>query len=653
MYLLVTLLCVVTLFVTSSHFVNQEITLKWLALVTGTGLAGLATAFGGRKLHIPQKSVFCIIVFYLMYVLVFDCVSGFNLQLLVYSLCLFLLYIVMLQTVARCRTEYLFGIVAVAAFALALHGILQYAGMAASRNAFTVTGAFDNPAGFASALCLSLPFVLYFVRHSNIVLKIVAIVTAIVLLTATALSGSRAAMLACLISVILYTYKYSATRFKRVFKYVGLGLLLFSLPALYLLKKDSADGRLLIWQNTLKVAATHPLTGQGYSSFQSQYMPQQAAYFEANPDSRYAQLADNVLHPFNEFLLAVVEHGIVGVLCIIALAALTLRAYRRNRSDAAFAALLGLSAFAVVASFSYPCDYPFTWLVLTLCLAVIVSQPANPTVSPTRKFGVLSVLTLIFSAVLLATNFVLFHAETQWNRIARLSLAGQTEEVLPMYDNLYTTLGKSGIFLYNHAAELHETARYEQSLAVFARCIPYLNDMDVQMLLADNYKQLERYTEAERHLKLAANMCPARFMPLYRLATLYAATGRTAEAVALAQTIINKRVKIPSTTVSTIKRKTEKMLDSLALITELRTVRYDITIQALKDNDVFSCLMPLKPFKTMQPGQADLSLLLPDGTFGSGKLTDFDSGKRRSSQQYLYSRLQAAGTTTTMGRLPP
>jgi len=69
-------------------------------------------------------------------------------------------------------------------------------------------------------------------------------------------------------------------------------------------------------------------------------------------------------------------------------------------------------------------------------------------------------------------------------------LAGKTIEVLPEYDKLYSYLGKNGLFLYNHAAELHEVKEYEKSLLVFGLCLKHFNDMDMQMLLADNYKNL-------------------------------------------------------------------------------------------------------------------------------------------------------------------
>jgi tetratricopeptide (TPR) repeat protein len=134
--------------------------------------------------------------------------------------------------------------------------------------------------------------------------------------------------------------------------------------------------------------------------------------------------------------------------------------------------------------------------------------------------------------------------------------------MLPEYNRLYRQLGKNGLFLYNHAAELHEAGEFERSAAVFERSMRYYNDMDVQMLLADNYIELGKYAEAERHLKLAAAMCPARFMPLYGLAKLYGAVGRRDEALALAKIIINKSVKIPSPAVAAIKHEMRQLIEA-------------------------------------------------------------------------------------------
>lgn len=119
------------------------------------------------------------------------------------------------------------------------------------------------------------------------------------------------------------------------------------------------------------------------------------------------------------------------------------------------------------------------------------------------------------------------------------------------------------LFLYNYGAELHVAELWMESLRILTECTRGLNDTDVQMLLADNYSRLGEYNQAERHYSCAAQMCPNRFMPLYRLVKLYRQTGQCAEARQLARKIVTKPVKVPSYRVNRIKREMEEYLKSL------------------------------------------------------------------------------------------
>ncbi|MDR1339148.1 MAG: hypothetical protein LBK58_03725 [Prevotellaceae bacterium] len=94
---------------------------------------------------------------------------------------------------------------------------------------------------------------------------------------------------------------------------------------------------------------------------------------------------------------------------------------------------------------------------------------------------------LVLLALLLA-GVPLMKAEIRWNTVAKQSLTERTRDVWLEYDKLYKYPGKNGLFLYNHAAELHEVKEYEKSLSAFEQCIRYCNDMDVRMLYADNHK---------------------------------------------------------------------------------------------------------------------------------------------------------------------
>lgn len=72
--------------------------------------------------------------------------------------------------------------------------------------------------------------------------------------------------------------------------------------SIYYYKKDSADGRLLIWRVSIDMIADAPLVGHGIGTFENKYMYYQAQYFESHPYSKYEKLADNIVYPYNEFL---------------------------------------------------------------------------------------------------------------------------------------------------------------------------------------------------------------------------------------------------------------------------------------------------------------------------------------------------------------
>lgn len=59
----------------------------------------------------------------------------------------------------------------------------------------------------------------------------------------------------------------------------------------------------------------------------------------------------------------------------------------------------------------------------------------------------------------------------------------------------------------------------------------------------------------------AAAMCPVKFMPLYQLTELYLKTGQKLEARRLAQKILDKKVKVPSQVINSIKSKMRNLLN--------------------------------------------------------------------------------------------
>ena len=557
------LVCIASLFASSSQFVNVGVTPKWLGMMICVGIAGMVF----RKMAHPL-----LVIIAVCFLLIFTrnlITHRFCPSLLMYLCGLLLLLHLALQIYSVSSTRYLFGAIIVFALALSIYGILQYVGIMTSDNSnFAVKGNFDNPAGFASALACILPLCLFFLNEKTKYVKYTAIVSGILIAIAIVLSGSRTGILAVVTAILvwsLFQYKMTTRRFLSGIILATFGVAL--LISLYFLKKESADGRLLIWQNTWDMVAEKPVFGHGVGAFQEKYMLYQAAYFDTNADSRFAQLADNTLYPFNEYLFVLVEYGFVGLGIVTLLFLGLMFSYRRNPCEKKLTALMSLLALAVFSFFSYPFRYPFSWVMLFLNVSILAPVPNHrwkvlrfKHLKHTDLFYKSGMLLL--STGVLALSIGMIRAEITWYRIARQAIAGKMSEVSPEYERLYSWLGSNGFFLYNHAVELNITREFERSIVVFERCMRHNNDLDIQMFQAENFKELGKYAEAELLLKTAANMCPARFMPLYKLVKLYVETDRKDEALLLANKIMNKDVKIPSTTVDTIKNEMRQMLEA-------------------------------------------------------------------------------------------
>ncbi|HLP06354.1 MAG TPA: O-antigen ligase family protein [Paludibacter sp.] len=464
--------------------------------------------------------------------------------------------------------EWLFAGLVFTGMAQAVYGLGQYMhwwqNIAAP--SFRISGSFDNPAGFAAALVACFPFALHIVREQKWFLKLLGIVSASVIIAGIVLAQSRAGILALVVISATWLVGLLPAKWRQRCKQravVGVFAIVVALliGSLYVWKKDSADGRLLIWQCSARMIADKPLLGHGAGGGLREYMLYQADYFRHHPGSKYMQLADIVKHPFNEYLLLWVEQGIVGVLLLVVIGWLVIRTYRRNRDrteNRVF--MLCLLGVAVFACFSYPLNYPFVRLMLVFSVAMIMRHEPEHFRVPASVVSVLKPVALVVLVGMIALTGKMFYNEYYWNSIARRSLAGETRKVLPEYARLYPWMRGEGLFLYNYAAELNYIGEWKLSNRLMTECSQLYNDNDVQLTLADNCQQQKQYAQAEQHLKLAYEMVPNRFIPLYCLVQLYRLQGRDAEARKLAKQIIDKPVKIPSYDIVEIKKEMKEII---------------------------------------------------------------------------------------------
>ncbi|MDR0368666.1 MAG: O-antigen ligase family protein [Bacteroidales bacterium] len=457
----------------------------------------------------------------------------------------------------------LFALFALLAPVLSLWGLAQLIGVLPSYNgSFAVTGPFDNPAGISASLVVLLPFSLYCCRHLEKKYRLFAITAACLVVTVIVLSQARAAIFATVIIAIFFSIHLLK---ERNFKLLSVHYAVVSLTCvllfagLFFMKKDSASGRLLIWQCSAQLVSGKPVFGYGGNGFTANYMNEQALFFTQHPDSKYAMLADNIRHPFNEFLKWTVNYGVTGLCLTLLLVTIPLWLSRKKDSPELFFIRLSLLSTGVCALFSYPFNYPFIRLMAVALPTFALAE--NPQKGITISNGYLSKgIAVLFSIGLLCATAYQACYEREWHKISHKSLRGETRRMLPRYGSLYTHFRYKDLFLYNYAAELNVVGKCEESLRIARECDSLWADYDLQMLMADNCENLQQYSEAENYLKKAAAMCPVKFMPLYRLAELYIETGRKEEARVLAQKILDKTVKVSSPVISSIKRKMQSLL---------------------------------------------------------------------------------------------
>jgi O-antigen ligase len=513
-------ICASSLFLSSAAFVNTEIAPKWYVAVTGSfGLVILAImlSFANKQQAYKQliTSTFPIIA-------------------------------------ALCTLQ-------------AVYRILQYYGIFTGNNGFRITGSFDNPAGFAACLCAGFPCVFYYFFNRNTWLNRIAYLEMVIIVWAVFFSGSRAGIIAIILTAILKTFYEFRSQTKIARKNILLTIsIAFLISGLYFLKKDSADGRLLIWRCSWEMIKEKPLFGYGANGFKANYMDFQAKYFEEHPGSQFAMLADNVNSPFNEYILLVANYGLTGLLLFCLFAIFIRKSFLliKNKIPADYISVWCLLSIATFAAFSYPLKYPFVWIMGLLSIGFIILR-ANYKLNLSKMAIHFSKITVIL-ILIIGSVFVWKHikAERLWCNIAHKSLIGQTEAMLPIYKQLHHALATNELFLYNYAAELNVAGYYDESKQIAQECERLWTDYDLQMLMADNYEQTKQYIDAEKHYRKAALMCPVKFMPLYKLANIYLEEGKETEALSLANTILEKKIKVPSRTVSDIRNEMQQLINS-------------------------------------------------------------------------------------------
>lgn len=545
---IVALLLYGTMFLNTDVFVEDKIISKWYALIIGALGCLLVLVFqNNRKLSVDLFSF--VLLLFVGYILLRGAFSNIiTIKILLYLSFVFIYLFFKINNIPRQNVAV---IIVLVCLAQAVYGILQYYVIVYTPNTFKVVGSFDNTAGFAASLAVGFPFCL--LLKSSKILKYLGLLAAGIITAAVVLSDSRAGILSIILSLAIYLLSRSKNilRHKRRYSIIGIIAMLITGALLFFYKKNSTLGRVLIWKNSIEMISDKPVAGHGSGSFLSKYIIYQGNNFEYNPDSPFSKLADNVSHPFNEYLFLTVEYGIIGLLILTFALILIIRSTKRVSPE-----ILSLLSVAVFSCFSYPFRYAFVIAIAAYCLSDIKAyKQINCNLKPNLNYALF--VLCILCCMLLVKDI---HFENQWNKLAKRPFHIADYTLIDKMRALYDKWNGNPYFLYNYGTLLNSLKRYDESNAVFTECTLYLNDYDVQMIIGDNYMKTERWDDAESHYILASNMIPCRFRPLDRLMELYKKTGIRQKALEVAEVISAKDIKVHSPAITNIIRKANALI---------------------------------------------------------------------------------------------
>lgn len=413
-------------------------------------------------------------------------------------------------------------------------GLLQLYGFTPSHHfLYSTTGSFGNPGPYSGYIAMMFPICLSQVLSSKgwkfyVLLSILSLMICII-----PAGMSRSAWLALLIACLWVLVQHKGW-ISKIEKYrkdhqkktIGYALLLLlaitvALSCLFLMKADSANGRLFIWKNTGKMILDHPVFGSGPGSFPSLYGKVQSSYFaEGNYTPQEERVAGCPEYAFNEYLQLGVEGGIVLLILFLFLIVLSFRRGLLNKEYGACAGLLSLLVFSLS---SYPLQVLPFGIAGVLLLVICVSDREIPE----RKAKTHTLIPLC-SVILLSGaiyNFCSLYNTKQlismWHRSDILYDVKGYQDAITGYGRIYEKLKHNPDFLLSYARVLLPEKRYDEANKVLERAENVSCDAVIHILKGKNYQRMGRFTDAEAAFQKAINMLPCRIYPYYLLAKLY------------------------------------------------------------------------------------------------------------------------------------
>ena len=406
----------------------------------------------------------------------------------------------------------------------AVWGLLQVYGYEPSNHSlYALTGSFYNPGPYSGFLAMCLPIALHEWLKGKGIWKHLALV-ALVLMGVVLPSGmSRSAWLAALVAsgYVLAVHHWKAVC--RYWKAVLAGFLLLVVLGIgaYHWKKESADGRLLMW----KIAFTEvivPWNGVGWEYVAGAYGEGQERYFASGKGTEQEErVAGAPEYVFNEYLQVGLAWGMHTMFGIVFLVIVCLKWGHVSRQYGVCGGLMSLSVFA----FS---SYPFQFMEFILAfLALLVACAMGY-----RKKWVGAL------ALVLGIGIGAYLADNRPQKNARQ--------------------------MFEQAHALHKAGKWWASTELLKETMKVSSDAMVLNIIGKNFQAMGQPKVAEHWYVRSTHRLPNRIYPYYLLAKLYAEHPDVFPKEKMewaARMVQEKEPKVQSTAIRQMREEVKKLLE--------------------------------------------------------------------------------------------
>lgn len=458
------------------------------------------------------------------------------------------------------------GLLLIAIVHLAFMAV-QVTGIAEPLSAyFQVTGSNENPNITAMYLAGCLPLLLHRVSkqgngraiYMSLLLITLAAIMAIRCRTAYIGIATMGATWCVCTSQIRDRFTALANKQKACAISIAIVLLASCGSMLYLAKKNSADGRMLVWKLSAQMIAERP-QGYGYGLFERNYNLRQAEYFAAGEaTAEHCHNASFVAMAYNDYLEQGTEGGGIGLLFYLSFYALLTYTASKSHDRQGLAVILGMAVMASV-NFMYCTIQP--WLLL-ICYSSRVaateetsSHRRNDTAE--RIFPILMAGTVCLMAY---RGFSMTTGQIYLKRYYEKIKAGQPADSTVL-KALYPGIGTSELYWRTTAQAMMTDRHYDEAAECLTEARKYTSAPALFFKQAVCYIKTGQADKAVECLNIVSHILPQNLRSRAWLMEIYDKNNLHEKAVEMAKEITNMPVKVKSKEALHMKRKAEEYIE--------------------------------------------------------------------------------------------